>query len=47
MVAIGSALTGEMQWGQAVWACVVAVLGYVGVEGVRDIKLANPTPPAE
>ncbi|OPZ83917.1 MAG: hypothetical protein BWY76_02066 [bacterium ADurb.Bin429] len=38
MVAVGGALTGEITWSQTVWATVTAVLGYVGIEGVRDIK---------
>ena len=40
MVAVGSALSGEITWSQTVWATVTAVLGYVGIEGVRDIKAA-------
>lgn len=41
MVAVGSALTGDTAWSQAVWAVIVAVLGYVGIEGIRDIRLVN------
>jgi ABC-type protease/lipase transport system fused ATPase/permease subunit len=35
---IGAALTGEITWAQAVWPIILAVLGYVGIEGVADIK---------
>lgn len=38
LVAVGSALGGEISWSQAIWATVTAVLGYVGIEGARDIK---------
>ena len=38
LVAVGSALHGDTTWSQAVWATVAAVLGYVGIEGARDIK---------
>ncbi len=38
LVAVGSALNGEITWSQTVWASVTAVLGYVGIEGARDIK---------
>lgn len=45
LVAVGGAVTGEATWNQAVWATVTAVLGYVGVEGARDILITRPYEP--
>jgi hypothetical protein len=45
LVAVGSAVTGETTWNQAVWATVASVLGYVGIEGARDIRIARPYEP--
>jgi len=36
LIALGSALKGEIEFGQAIIAIVVAVLGYLGVEGAID-----------
>ena len=45
LVATGTALTGEVDWTQALIAIVVAVLGYIGVEGAADYARAkNGTP---
>ena len=38
LIACGSALAGQIEWSQAVWAVLLAVLGYMGVEGIADIK---------
>ena len=41
LVAVGGALSGETTWSQATWATVAATLGYLGVEGARDIRLTK------
>jgi len=38
LIALGSAIGGQIEWSQAITAIVFAVLGYIGVEGIADIK---------
>ena len=40
--ALGGALSGQLPWTQAVWGIIVAVLGYTGIEGARDIRATIP-----
>ncbi|MHA1329996.1 MAG: hypothetical protein ACTSR2_02855 [Candidatus Hodarchaeales archaeon] len=37
LIALGSALTGQIEWGKAIIDIVILVLGYVGVEGAVDV----------
>jgi len=36
LIAIGTALTGEIAWSQSINAIIILVVGYLGVEGAID-----------
>ena len=41
LTALGAALSGQIEWTQAITAVVIAILGYVGVEGAADYERAK------
>lgn len=41
LISLGSALSGQLDWGQAINAIIAVVLGYNVVEGARDVVSAN------
>jgi len=42
LIALGSAISGAIEWSQAVTTVILAVLAYIGVEGAIDYKTAKP-----
>lgn len=42
LAAVGTALTGQVEWSTALTTILIAVMGYVGIEGAIDYKTARP-----